>query len=233
MTLPVVLTVEAGLRAEQDLLAEVCAGERDWGLLFWQPSDRALVMPRRLSRLSGFEQASEALAASGWPVLLRETGGEPVPQSSSTVNIALVYAPPRSEGDQNRIETGYLRLCQPICAALDELGGVASLGEIEGAFCDGRYNVNLNGRKLVGTAQRWRQSRGGTRPVGLVHGAMLIDDERESMAAAVNRFNQACELKQRVRAASHIALHEVYPAPLFLERLAGSYQQLLADLLKA
>ncbi|MGY2227543.1 lipoate--protein ligase family protein [Pseudomonas gingeri] len=231
MTLPVALTVEAGLRAEQDLLAAVCAGEQEWGLLFWQPTDRALVMPRRLSRLPGFEAACEALAADGWPVLLRETGGEPVPQSASTVNVALVYAPPRSEGDQNRIETGYLRLCQPICAVLDELGGTASLGEIEGAFCDGRYNVNLNGRKMVGTAQRWRQSRGGTRPVGLVHGAMLIDDERDSMVAAVNRFNQACGLEQRVRASSHIALHEVYPAPLFLERLAGVYQQMLADML--
>jgi len=230
MPLPVALTVEAGLRAEQDLLASVCAGEQDWGLLFWQPSDRALVMPRRLNRLPGFDAACDALAASGWPVLLRETGGEPVPQSGATVNIALVYAPPRHEGDQNRIETGYRRLCQPICDALDELGGVSSLGEIDGAFCDGRFNVNLNGRKMVGTAQRWRQSQGGTRPVGLVHGAMLIDNERDSMVEAVNRFNQACQLDARVRAQSHVALHEVYAAPLFLERLSELYQQMLQDI---
>lgn len=230
MTLPVMLTVEAGLQAEQDLLAAVCAGEQEYGLLFWQPSDRALVMPRRLSRLPGFESASQALAASGWPVLLRETGGEPVPQSASTVNVALVYAPPRSEGDQGRIETGYRRLCQPICDELSELGGEASLGEIEGAFCDGRFNVNLNGRKLVGTAQRWRQSKGGTRPVGLVHGALLLDNEREDMVAAVNRFNEACGLEQRCLAQSHIALHEVFTAEGFLERLDARYRQLLADI---
>lgn len=154
------LCVEAGLKAEQDLLASICAGEREAGVLFWQPTDRALVMPKRLARLPGFESASVELATHGWPILLRETGGEPVPQSASTVNIALVYAPLRSEGDQGRIETAYQRLCQPICDLLTELGGVASLGEIEGAFCDGRFNVNLNGRKLVGTAQRWRQSQG-------------------------------------------------------------------------
>ena len=34
-------------------------------------------MPRRLSRLQGFEHACEVSAANGWPVLLRETGGEP------------------------------------------------------------------------------------------------------------------------------------------------------------
>lgn len=227
---PVSLSVEAGLQAEQDLLAHVCAGDAEFGLLFWQPSDRALVMPRRLSRLPGFDAAGEASAAAGWPVLLRETGGEPVPQSASTVNIALVYAPPRNEGDQNRIESAYRRLCDPICQLLDELGGVASLGEIDGAFCDGRFNVNLDGRKMVGTAQRWRQSKGGTRPVGLIHGAMLLDNERESMVAAVNRFNEACGVEQRVRAESHIALHEKFDAPDALERLDALYVQLLAQM---
>ena len=233
MTSPVSLTIEAGLQAEQDLLASVCAGDAEFGLLFWQPSDQALVMPRRLNRLPGFEHACEVSAAAGWPVLLRDTGGEPVPQSATTLNIALVYAPPRSEGDLNRIESGYRRLCDPICQLLDELGGTSSLGEIDGAFCDGRFNVNLDGRKMVGTAQRWRQSQGGQRPVGLVHGAMLLDNERESMVAAVNGFNEACGLEQRVRAESHIALHEKFAAPDALGRLDALYRQLLVEMFKA
>ncbi|MGB8920311.1 MAG: lipoate--protein ligase family protein [Pseudomonas sp.] len=231
--IPASLTIEAGLQAEQDLLASVCAGNAEFDLLFWQPSDRALVMPRRLNRLPGFEHACEVSAAAGWPVLLRETGGEPVPQSASTINIALVYAPPRSEGDLNRIETGYRRLCDPICELLDELGGTSSLGEIDGAFCDGRFNVNLDGRKMVGTAQRWRQSQGGQRPVGLVHGAMLVANERESMVAAVNRFNEACGLEQRVRAESHIALHEKFAAPNALARLAELFRLMLAQVYSA
>ncbi|MFZ3284938.1 lipoate--protein ligase family protein [Pseudomonas sp.] len=233
MSLPTPLTIEAGLQAEQDLLASVCAGDTEFGLLFWQPSDRALVMPRRLNRLPGFDHACEVSAAAGWPVLLRETGGEPVPQSAATINIALVYAPPRSEGDLNRIETGYRRLCDPLCQLLDELGGTSSLGEIDGAFCDGRFNVNLDGRKMVGTAQRWRQSQGGQRPVGLVHGAMLMDDERESMVAAVNRFNEACGLEQRVRAQSHIALHEKFNAPHALARLDELFRLMLAQMYSA
>ncbi|WP_414704737.1 lipoate--protein ligase family protein [Pseudomonas anatoliensis] len=230
---PTSLPIEAGLQAEQDLLASVCAGDSEFGLLFWQPNDRALVMPRRLNRLPGFDHACEVSAAAGWPVLLRETGGEPVPQSASTINIALVYAPPRSEGDLNRIETGYRRLCDPICQLLDELGGTSSLGEIDGAFCDGRFNVNLDGRKMVGTAQRWRQSQGGQRPVGLVHGAMLMDDERESMVAAVNRFNEACGLEHRVRAQSHIALHEKFNAPQALARLDELFRLMLAQMYSA
>ncbi|GFM82867.1 hypothetical protein PSCICN_35590 [Pseudomonas cichorii] len=226
------ICIEKGLQAEQDLLASVCAGDSDHGLLFWRPNDQALVMPRRMSRLPGFTEASETLADSGWPVLLRETGGEPVPQSAATVNIALVYAQPSKDADRDRIEIAYRRLCQPILDLLTELGGQASLGEVDGAFCDGRFNVNLDGRKMVGTAQRWRQSQGGTRPVVLAHGALLLNDERQQMVAAVNRFNELCELEARVRAQSHIALYEAFPEGDFnvLERLSQSYRQLLAGL---
>ncbi|OCR26574.1 lipoate--protein ligase [Pseudomonas syringae] len=224
------ICVEAGLQAEQDLLAKVCAGDADYGLLMWRPLDRALVMPRRMSRLPGFTEASETLADSGWPILLRESGGEPVPQSCATVNIALVYAQPASDLDRDRIEIAYRRLCQPILDVLSELGGAASLGEVEGAFCDGRFNVNLDGRKMVGTAQRWRQSQGGTRPVVLAHGALLVDNERQEMAAAVNRFNEICELEQRVRADSHIALREAFAVEGVLEKLADVYVAMLAQL---
>lgn len=126
----VAVTVEAGLQAEQDLLAAVCKGEKQHGLLFWQPTDRALVMPRRMSRLEGFEAACTELAVAGWPVLLRETGGEPVPQSAATINIALVYVAPRSEGDHGRIEKAYECLCQPAArpAGRDRRGCVRSDG---------------------------------------------------------------------------------------------------------
>lgn len=222
--------VEEGLKAEQDLLASVCAGDADYGLLFWRPSDHALVMPRRLSRSGGFTEASETLSDIGWPILLRESGGEPVPQSPATVNVALVYVQPKSDLDRDRIEKAYMRLCQPMLDVLTELGGEASLGEVDGAFCDGRFNVNLSGRKMVGTAQRWRQSQGGQRPVVLAHGAMLLDNERLEMVNAVNRFNQMCDLEQRCRADSHIALHELFAAPDFVSRLSDRYARMFAQL---
>lgn len=232
MRAPVIVRtgIEQGLQAEQALLAAVCAGEAEHGLLFWQPDEQALVMPRRMSRLAGFDQAAQALAESGWPVLLRESGGEPVPQSPATVNIALVYAQPSGDMDRDRIETAYRRLCQPLLDVLTALGCHASLGEVDGAFCDGRYNVNLDGRKLVGTAQRWRQAQGGARPVVLAHGALLLDNQREGMVAAVNRFYACCDLPSRVRASSHIALNEVLPGHDVTGRLFQVYEQLLAGL---
>ncbi|HCF0145223.1 lipoate--protein ligase family protein, partial [Pseudomonas aeruginosa] len=150
-----VFSVQDGLDAERALLDEVCGGAREHGLLLWQPCDRALVMPRRMERLEGFAPASAAVAERGWPVLLRDTGGEPVPQSPGVLNIALSYALGPGDNEQTRIETAYLRLCQPICDWLRERGLDAGVGAVAGSFCDGRYNVTLDGRKLAGTAQRW------------------------------------------------------------------------------
>lgn len=224
------LTTEQGLQAELALLASVCEGRQEDGVLLWQPVDQALVMPRRMERLSDFAQGAAAVEALGWPVLLRETGGEPVPQSSATVNVALVYAAPRIEGDLNRLERAYLRLCQPLCRALECLGGEATLGEVPGAFCDGRYNVNLDGRKWVGTAQRWRQSRQHGGPVVLVHGAMLMHDQREAMVAAVNRFNEACGLPQRCNADSHVALEQRFPGQYVLDDVQAWIARELTDI---
>lgn len=223
------LTTEQGLQAELGLLAHVCEGLHEGGVLFWQPTDQALVMPRRMERLPGFAQGAAAAHALGWPVLLRETGGEPVPQSAATLNVALVYAAPRAEGDLNRLERAYLRLCEPLCGVLESLGGTASLGEVPGAFCDGRYNVNLDGRKWVGTAQRWRQSRYHGGPVVLVHGAVLMHDQRVDMAAAVNAFNQGCDLPLRCLADSHIAFEERFGDAAVLAPLSSALKHVLAQ----
>ena len=48
------------------------------------------------------------------------------------------------------------------------------------------------------------------------------------MVAAVNRFNECCELEQRCRADSHIALHEVVPQAPLLARLEQAYSQVIA-----
>jgi hypothetical protein len=59
---------------------------------------------------------------------------------------------------------------------------------------------------------------------------MLMDNDRESMVAAVNRFNEACGLEQRVRGESHIALHEKFAAHDALARLDELYRLMLAQM---
>lgn len=219
------LSVEAGLEAERQLLDRVYAGEEEWGMLLWRPSDSALVMPRRLSRLAGFTAADISCAALRWPIALRDTGGEPVPQSAAVLNVALAYVVPLEDDEQARIETAYLRLCEPICQWLRGMGLQPGLGEVPGAFCDGRFNVTLARRKLVGTAQRWRRRTADNRLVVLVHGAILMEDQREAMVEVVNCFYQNCGLEQRFRASSHVALDEwVTPTWAAAESLANCFE---------
>ena len=223
------LPVEAGLDAERALLAQVHAGEIDCALLLWRPQDAALVMPRRLERLEGFARAAASCAELGWPVALRDTGGEPVPQSPAVLNVALAWAVPVGEDEHKRIENAYLRLCDPLCDWLLELGLAPDLGAVDGAFCDGRFNVNLAGRKLVGTAQRWRKRGSDGRHVALAHGAILMDNRREEMVDVVNAFYRDCALDTRCRTASHVALAEcVEDAWAAAQALEGCYRRSLA-----
>ncbi len=200
--------VGEGLDAERQLLERIQRAEGECGLLLWRPQEAALVMPQRMSRLAGFADAASECQALGWPIALRDSGGEPVPQSPAVLNVALVYALPPRESELSRIENAYLRFCQPMLDWLADMGLEGRLGEVEGAFCDGRYNVTLEARKLVGTAQRWRRRRDDGRHVVLAHAAVLMENQREPMVAVVNAFYQGCGLENRCRASSHIALEE-------------------------
>ncbi|AOE84930.1 lipoyl protein ligase domain-containing protein [Pseudomonas sp. TCU-HL1] len=222
--------VVEGLDAERQLLDRVQRGERECGLLMWRPNEAALVMPQRMSRLAGFSAAEADCVALGWPIALRDSGGEPVPQSPAVLNVALAYALPPKESELTRIESAYLRLCQPMLDWLAGMGLEGGLGEVDGAFCDGRYNVTVAARKLVGTAQRWRRRREDGRHVVLAHGAVLMENQREPMVEVVNTFYQGCGLDDRVRASSHIALDEsVGQVWHRLEPLRECYRRTLAD----
>lgn len=204
-------SVAQGLALEEALLESICHGEGDFGLLAWSPQDRALVMPRRHERLEGFPEARAALAAQGWPIQFRSTGGTPVPQCPAVINVALALRC-RVTSSAAHLEWGYHRLGEPWCDWLSELGvAEANLGAAPGAYCDGRFNVRIGERKLVGTAQRWRRVRGSKGMAMLAHGAMQVGEAPEALVGVVNAFQAAIGDPERFSPASHIALGELVP----------------------
>lgn len=233
-------TVAAGLAAEDALLEAVCQGDSEMGWLAWSPRDQALVMPRRHQRLEGFDAACEQLAAQGWPVLFRNTGGTPVPQGPMVVNIALAVR--RQSGGRVELEWGYRRFGETWCAWLETLGvTTANLGAAPGAYCDGRFNVRIGERKLVGTAQRWRRvkntkegkegSEGGSGAMAmLVHGAMQVDAEPAELVEVVNTFQRAVGDPELFDPESHIALRQAVPRLVTSAAIEASITELLAGL---
>lgn len=201
--------IETGLRMEKNLLDAVSHEEMRGSLLIWESQDRGLVVPKPMAHNPKFSQAKEALAALGYSLILRESGGGSVPLTPGCWNITLVF--PLMSDPKNIIglETLYERLCQPILTWVNGTYGIeATTGETPGAFCDGRYNININDQKIAGTAQKWRPIKKGVFAV-LAHVALMVEMDIDKGVEAVNTFQQMCGLGKPSLVESHTTINDV------------------------
>ena len=75
---------------ENACLTDTVAGRCTANAQLWS-CEPALVAPARMSRLPGFDRACARAADAGWPIHLRATGGDLVPQGPGIVNLTLVF----------------------------------------------------------------------------------------------------------------------------------------------
>ena len=155
--------------------------------LYINRASRCLVATVRESRMTNFEAASRTLTEQGWPVVVRCTGGSCVPQGPGVVNLSVIH--PKVRGW--RLEDGYKLLCGLLTHLLASYGLVTTVGEVAGSFCDGRYNLQVGGQKLVGTAQRWA---GGSRKNAavLAHACLLVDLDLVEATEKINTLYRLC-----------------------------------------
>lgn len=153
---------------------------------------RCLVATVRESRMHNFEAAQKVLAAEGWPVVVRCSGGSCVPQGRGVVNLSLIH--PKVKGW--RLEDGYRLLCTLLRELLADYGLDAVTGDVPGSFCDGSYNLQVDGQKLVGTAQRWA---GGSRDSAavLAHACLLVDLDLVEATEKINTLYKLCNNPQQ------------------------------------
>ena len=170
----------------------------------------ALIVPARISSLPGFAEAAAMSAARDWPVLVRATGGAPVPQFPGMLNIALAY---RVAADRPwSIDDAYRHLATLLTDALKPLGLDAKTGEIADAFCPGRYDLSLDGRKIAGLAQR-RKRAATIDGVGgqaiLAHACLLVAGDLAQPFGALAEFEDSFmpDRKWRVGAATSLSAH--------------------------
>lgn len=151
-------SAEADIAGEMALLDDVLAHPERGVLRLWRTSPCLVVTPL-LAHRPEFAPAAAASAQRGWPVVVRRTGGGPVPQTSGTLNVSLAYACRRDQAPG--IDAAFRSFADGMLAALRSCGVTATVGEIEGSCCPGRYDIaipgNHGGRKIIGIAQRRRQ----------------------------------------------------------------------------
>lgn len=190
-----------GLEAELVLLDAVKAGTAPDSGFIWSSRNRGLVAPEPFRRAPGFGAACEMSASAGWPVTLRKTGGGVTPQGPGVINLALA----RNFAGKNRpsIKDAYLEICDILVSTLSEFGISAAPGPNEASFCDGDYNLLVGGRKIAGTAQRWRGS------AILCHALILTTLDLDEAAGRIRDFCETAGRPIPVRADAHICLSDL------------------------
>lgn len=172
-----------GLTRQETLVEEVAAQGRPV-LLLWQ-SPPALIVGRADTRLPGFAAAATASEKAGWPVLVRRSGGLACPVSLGTLQLAL--ARPVVPGVT--IESAYRDLAALLLWLLAGHGLAGEVGEVPAAFCPGRYDIAVGGRKLAGLSQHW-QRRAGIAAVTTA-AALIVREPAARIAGAVDGFYAA------------------------------------------
>lgn len=161
--------IVAGFNTARDGIAREMAllQQTEPAALLWSSAVPTLVLPAALMRDPHVQEAAAQAEQAGIPVVTRRSGGGIVPQGPGTLNLALVLpAPPGFQ-----LEDGYRLICNALSEALTRFDIRSTTGACVGSFCDGTWNVLVEGRKLAGTAQRWRSS--GSGPIVLAHAAIL------------------------------------------------------------
>jgi len=168
-----------GIAAEAEWMATAAATGRATAHL-WRGAP-GLVVPRSCALLPGWPAAARAHR-----VQVRASGGGVVPQGPGLLNLSLVW---RAEAAvPSNTEAIYRALCGELTGALARLGIAAAPQAVAGSFCDGRYNLAVAGRKLVGTAQSWRRIAGA--PVVLAHAVIVVDADPQELTAVANAFER-------------------------------------------
>ena len=211
-----------GVAFEADWLARCAATGRAEAHLWQAPV--GLVVPRRYTLLPGWPAARDAAAGE---LQVRSSGGGLVPQGPGVWNLSLAW--PTTSATPIDTTAVYLALCAELAAAFAHLGIVATPQPVTGSFCDGRFNLAVNGRKLVGTAQAWRRLAG--RPVVLAHAVIVVDADPERLTAQANAFEAALasDTRYRADALTSVAREAADPqvAPRALQAIAARFTHVL------
>ncbi len=205
-----VVSFEEAQQRERELLAGASGlSPGNAQVLVWR-TEKSIIVPRGMPARAGFAEAVAAMSARGFPVYERDTGGDLTPQSPGMINLSMVF---RLDGASPNIKDAYLRLVQPVIEFLRHRYDLAAdVCAVPGAFCDGAYNIAYQGKKLAGTAQRWRLigGEGPTRQAAVLgHVALMADADLKPAIDALNVFYEAAGIDRHIELQQHVTLAEI------------------------
>jgi lipoate-protein ligase A len=189
---------------ETKLIDQIQKGEVKQCLMLWQANQPTLVLPAG-RKWPESDELTNALSSDDWLLHSRKTGGAPVPQCPGIINLSHIYIWPHD--DQYSITKAYDNLCLVLRDFFQKFNIISEIHATEFSYCDGDYNININGKKIVGTAQRVILKKGGGKIV-LAQAFILIDVLLAEIIKPVNLCYQLSGKTERVKANVHTTLFE-------------------------
>ena len=220
---------------DEQLLEQVAAGEKPPTIRIWR-NRQCLVATTKESHKPGFDTACTASALEDWPVAVRRTGGSCVPHSPGVLNLALVY--PRPLDSEWSMEDSYTLLCAPLQRLLESYGLDVKTGAVPGSFCDGKFNLQVENRKLVGTSQRWKGNPTLPGSFILSHACLLVDLDLLDATARINALYRLCGNEQQFNPTACSTLRECVAGPnqpfsaKFVDQVAERLRQIVDENLR-
>lgn len=179
------MSATQALAWEEQTLREVIIDQTP-RFLIWEPIKNVMVLPAS-SKWKTTPELTNHMAASGWQVEQRKTGGSPVPQAPGVLNLSMVYPWPNELKLSTSIS--YQLLINILNLWLSKYGVSAHTGEVEGAYCNGAFNLSIKNKKFIGTAQRISKSsdtNSNIKVAVLAHAFILINPNITHLVDAVN-----------------------------------------------
>ena len=189
---------------ETELLTQLQQGALNEALVLWQPDVPTLVLPSG-NKWQSSSALENLLIEQGWQLFSRKTGGAPVPQVPGVINVSHMYV--WDEKAPYSIPKAYQRFCEKLSAFFKRYDINVDIHATQNSYCDGDYNLNIEGKKIVGTAQRVVLKQGGGKVI-LAQACILIDAEIEAIISPVNLCYAHHLQEERVSAQVHTCLVE-------------------------
>lgn len=185
---------------DSQLLELLALGRSGNIIRVWQNSP-AIVVSRRDTRAPGYAKAVKYFKAQGVPIVVRCSGGTAVVHNDGVLNISLIY---KMKTEYASIQQSYLRLCSFVQEYF--LPDIHSeIGARGGAFCDGEYNLLIQGRKVAGTSQRMKRYKGNL--YILSHISLLVATSPIELVDSLITFNDLAGINHNLTAAAVTSVH--------------------------
>ena len=175
---PAPCAAAAQLAIERGLFDALAAGPPR--LRVWQPLPALIATVAEAGR-PGFAQAAERSRSRGLPVYVRPSGGGAVCLGPGSLIVSHFYHAPR-----NDIDWSYRQFAGLLTEAVAAVDVSLRDEHVVGAYCDGRFDLAWQGRKVGGIAQR-RRWRAGVAHVW-IHAVIAVDAVSLRYPEAVTQF---------------------------------------------